>query len=96
MIFLRDSFCLSAVSLLRQRHDILDFSHCPLSLDLHVTLTNLLKLRFKFHHHLLHLLDDRQINHLLHRADQTQQGRNSCPRLQFLAFSLDSITSLSH
>ena len=25
MIFLRDSFCLSAVSLSRQRHDILDF-----------------------------------------------------------------------
>ena len=24
---------------------------------------------------------------LLHRADETQQGRNSCPRLQFLAFS---------
>ena len=31
---------------------------------------------------------------LLHRADETQQGRNSCPRLQFLAFSLDSIMSL--
>ena len=27
-------------------------------------------------------------------ADETQQGRNSCPRLQLLAFSLDSITSL--
>ena len=26
--------------------------------------------------------------------DHTQQGRNSCPRLQFLAFSLDSIMSL--
>ena len=25
MIFLRDSFCLSAVSLSRQQHDILDF-----------------------------------------------------------------------
>ena len=31
---------------------------------------------------------------LLHRADETQQGRNSCPRLQLLAFSLDSIMSL--
>ena len=30
-----------------------------------------------------------------HRADETQQGRNSCPRLQFLAFSLDSVMSLS-
>ena len=30
----------------------------------------------------------------LNRAEETQQGRNSCPRLQFLAFSLDSIMSL--
>ena len=37
MIFLRDSFCLSAVSLSRQRHDILD---CPLPRVLHVTLAN--------------------------------------------------------
>ena len=28
---------------------------------------------------------------LLHRADETQPGRNSCPTLQFLAFGLDSI-----
>ena len=28
---------------------------------------------------------------LLHRADETQPSRNSCPRLQFLAFSLDSV-----
>ena len=28
---------------------------------------------------------------LLHRADETQPGRDSCPRLQSLAFSLDSI-----
>ena len=34
MIFLRDSLCLSAVSLSPQRHDILDFSY------LHVTLAN--------------------------------------------------------
>ena len=32
---------------------------------------------------------------LLHRAGETQWGRNSCPRLQFLAFSLNSIMSLS-
>ena len=36
MIFLQDSVCLSAVSLSRQRHDILDFSCCPLSRVLHV------------------------------------------------------------
>ena len=41
MIFLRDSLCLSAVSLWRQRHDILDFSYCPLSRVLHVTLERL-------------------------------------------------------
>ena len=28
---------------------------------------------------------------LLHRADETQSGRNNCARLQFLAFSLDCI-----
>ena len=32
---------------------------------------------------------------LLQRADETQPGRNSCPRMQFLAFSLNSIMSLS-
>ena len=31
---------------------------------------------------------------MLHRGDETQQRRNSCPRLQFLAFSLNSIMSL--
>ena len=36
MIFMRESFCLSAASLSRQR-DILDFSWCPLSRVLHVT-----------------------------------------------------------
>ena len=44
-------------------------------------------------------MDDQSISwllhYLLHRADETQQGRNSCQRLQFLAFSLDSIVSLS-
>ena len=49
MIFLRDSLCLSAVSLSRQRHDILDFSHCPLSRVLYVTLTNWQRFRFQFH-----------------------------------------------
>ena len=40
MIFLRDSLCLSAVTSSRQRHDNLDFSNCPLSRVLHVTLAN--------------------------------------------------------
>ena len=34
------------------------------------------------------------INYLLHRADETQQGRNSRPRLQFFVFSLDSVMLL--
>ena len=41
MIFVRDSLCLSAVSLSRQRHDILDFTCCPLSRVLHVILANI-------------------------------------------------------
>ena len=50
MYFLRDSFCLSAaVSLLGQRHDILDFAYCPLSRILHVTLANLQTSEFEFH-----------------------------------------------
>ena len=35
------------------------------------------------------------LNYFLHRADETQQGRDSCPRLKFLAFRLDAIMSLS-
>ena len=49
MIFLRDSLCLSAVSLSRQRHDILDFTYCPLSRVLHLTLTNWQRFGFQFH-----------------------------------------------
>ena len=41
--------CISAVSLLRQRHDILDFSYCPLSSALHVTLANWQRFGFQFH-----------------------------------------------
>ena len=48
-LFLRDSFCLSAVSLSRQRHDIRDFSYCPLSRVFHVTLANWLRFGFEFH-----------------------------------------------
>ena len=49
MIFLRDSLCLSAVTLPRQRRDILDFSNCPLSRVLHVTLANWQGFGFEFH-----------------------------------------------
>ena len=49
MIFLRDSLCLSAAFLSRQRHDILDFSCCPLSRVLHVTLANWQEFGFEFH-----------------------------------------------
>ena len=49
MIFLRDSLCLSVVTLSRQRRDILDFSDCPLSRVLHVTLGNWKGFGFEFH-----------------------------------------------
>ena len=41
-------FC-SQFSLSRQRHDILDFSYCPLSRVLHVTLANWQGFGFQFH-----------------------------------------------
>ena len=41
--------CLSAVSLSRQRYDILDFSYCHLSRVLHVTLANWQRFAFEFH-----------------------------------------------
>ena len=47
--------CLSAVSLSRQWHNILDFSYCPLSRVLHVTLANWQRLSFIWGHHHLHL-----------------------------------------
>ena len=49
MIFAAVQFCLSTVSLSQQRQDILDFSCCPLSRVLHVTLANLQKTGFEFH-----------------------------------------------
>ena len=39
----------TALNLSRQRHDILDFSCCPLSRALHVTLANLQRFVFEFH-----------------------------------------------
>ena len=56
-----------------------------------------LDLNFIWGHHHLHLVGMNDlstswlIHNLLHRASDTQQGRNSCPRLQFLAFNLDSV-----
>ena len=47
-ISLWDRFGLSTVSLSRQ-HDILDFSYCPLSRVLHVTLANWQRFGFEFH-----------------------------------------------
>ena len=98
MKFLPDSFCLSAVSSSQQRHDILDF---PIALSYafwmwHWSICKNFNLSFtRGHHNLWHLLDDWPINrllhYLLHRAYETQQGRNSYPRLQLLAFSLDPI-----
>ena len=79
MIFLRDSLCLSAVSLSRQRLDILDFSYCPWSCVLHVTLANWRGFGFEFHLRSTNCM----LHSLLHRAEETQQGRNSSPRLQF-------------
>ena len=91
-------------SVSRQQHDILDFSYCPLSHVLHVELANGQGFGFEFHLRSspsafsgfvnVSRPDDQFTINLLHRADETQQGRNSCPRLQFLAFSLDSIMSL--
>ena len=40
---------MSAVSLWWQRHDILDFSYCPLSRVLHVTLANWQRFGSEFH-----------------------------------------------
>ena len=44
-----DYLFLSAVTLSRQQHDILEFSNCPLSRVLHVTLTNWQGFGFEFH-----------------------------------------------
>ena len=93
IFLLRDSFCLSAVSLSRQRHDILDFSYCPLSRVLHETLANWqrfggfeFQLRSSpsaFSGYMADQSTSWLLHNLLHRADETRQGRNSCPQLQF-------------
>ena len=76
------------------------FSSCPLSLVLHVTLTNLQKFSWiwvSYEVITIPYFTDYFITCYtqLSLADETQQGWNSCPRLQSLASSLDSIISLS-
>jgi len=88
-------FCLSAASS-RQRHDILGF--CLLFVVMrfacHIGQSATI---FEFHLKSLPcVFSRRSVNQsvallyflLLHCADETQPGRNSCPRLQFLAFSV--------
>ena len=89
MIFLRDSSCLCAVSY--RGTDMIFSILCHAFCMWHWPIGNDLDLGFICGHHHLHLVDDQSISWLLHyslhRADGTQQGRNSCPLLQFLAFS---------
>ena len=47
--FLAGQFVSVRSFLSRQRHDILDFSYCPLSRVLHVTLANWQEFGFEFH-----------------------------------------------
>ena len=102
MILLRDSLCLSAVSLLRQRHDILNFSFCPLSRVLHVTLANWQIFGFEFH---LRLSPSAYSGFV--SVDQLNTSQLATPRVLKrpnkvetavhgfnLAFRLDSIVSL--
>ena len=81
MYLLRDSFCLSALSLPRQRHDILDFAHC---LGVRVCgIDQPAKFGFEFHLRSLPFGFSRRsvtqpvelLNFLLllHRADENQQ-----------------------
>ena len=99
MIFLRDSLCLSAVSLSRQRHDILDFSYRPLPRLLHVTLANRQRLGFEFHLSSSPSAYSGFVNigrpaaacyTVLKRPNKVETTVHGCN----LAFSLDSIVSL--
>ena len=88
MIFLQDSLCLSAVSLSPQPHDILDFSYSPLSRVLHVTLANWQRFGFEFHLRSSPSAYSGLVNisrpaEYFTACYTVQQGRNSCPRLQF-------------
>ena len=91
------SSILKSISLSPQRHDIQKFAYCSLSRVLHVTNRQHASIWIWVSSEALPYEFGRQLVPnlllsflLLHRADETQPGRNSCPRLQFLAFSLDS------
>ena len=103
-IFLRDSFFVCPQSPYRDNDMILwifPVVLCDAFCMWYWSICKSLVLSFSWGHHHLHLvgLDDQSITwllqFLLYRADETQQGRNSCPRLQLLSFSLDSIMWLS-
>ena len=92
MTFLRDSLRLSAV--LIEGNDmifwIFPMVPCHAFCMWHWPIGKGLDFSFIWGHHHLHLvsiwISVDQLNtsySLLHRADETQQGRNSCPRLQF-------------
>ena len=49
LVYTSAGSCLSADFLTPQWHDILDFSNCPLSRVLHVTLANWQEFGFEFH-----------------------------------------------
>ena len=102
IMFLWDSLCLSAVSLSRQRHDILDFSYRPLSRVLHVTLANWQGFGFEFHLRSSPSAYSGFVNisrtaeyftacyTVLKRPNKVEKAVHGCN----LAFSLDSIVSL--
>ena len=102
MTFLRDSLCLSAVPLSQQRHDVLDFSYCPLSRVLHVTLANWQGSGFEFHLRSSPSAYSGFVNisrpavyfiacyTVLKRLNKVETAVHGCN----LAFSLDSIVSL--
>ena len=104
-IFSRDSLCLSAVSLYyrgNDMHDILDFSCCPLSRVLHVTLASWQRFGFEFHlrsspsAYSGFVKISRPAEYLtacytvLKRPNKVETTVHGCN----LAFSLDSIVSL--
>ena len=81
---LRDSFCLSAVSLSRQRHDILYFSSCPLLRVLHVTSEG-----FGFEFHL------RSLFHYLHYIVLTRPNKVETDVHGCLSLPLSLLRSIS-
>ena len=94
--------CLSAVYLTRQWHDILDFSNCPLSRVLYVTLANWQGFGFEFHLGSSPSAFSGFVNisqpaayftacyTVLKRPNKVETAVHGCN----LAFSLDSIVSL--